>query len=82
MSAGVRPGARVPDETLTALEEAGVVCIERQIAAEEAAEREKAWAEAGDELAARRRGLHLLTAAIYEQRTYEIATAIERLRGE
>lgn len=79
MSAGVRPGARVPDETLDALEEAGSICVERQVAAEEQAERERAWVDLGDELAARRRGLQLLTAAVYEQRSYEVARAIEEL---
>lgn len=67
-------------ETLEALEEAGVRCVELQLHAEQAAERERPGALAGDELAARRRGLWLLTAAIWEQRSYEIAAAIERLR--
>lgn len=74
--------ARVPPETLAAMEAAGEFCVERQLQAEEAAEREREWAEAGDELAARRRGLHLLTAAIYEQRVYEISDAIDRLGGD
>ena len=82
MSAGVRPGARVPDETLDALQDAGTFCVEQQLAAEEAAEREQAWANAGDELAARRRGMYLLAAAIWEQRSYEVGRVIERMRGE
>lgn len=82
MSTESTTGARVPPETIEALEEAGVYCVERQLAAEEAAERERAWAESGDELAARRRGLWLLQAAIYEQRSYEVTSAIERLRGD
>lgn len=73
--------ARVPPETITALEKAGAICVERQIAAEAAAECERAWAEAGDELAARRRGLHLLAAAVYERRVHDVADTIERLRG-
>lgn len=82
MSAEVSPGARVPDETLDALQDAGAYCVEQQLQAEEAAERERTWALAGDELAACRRGLYLLSAAVYEERSYDITRLLESLREE
>lgn len=65
-----------------ALEEAGVRCVEAQLRAEQEAERERAGVLAGDMLAARRRGLWLLAGAVYEQRSYEICRALDRLRGD
>lgn len=56
-----------------------MLAVDRQLHAEQAAARERLGALSGDELAARRRGLWLLAAAVYEQRSYEVADAIERL---